>query len=60
MAPTRRSACSTRAVVDGKQFDLEDFNDDAMDIAVSNNDGYTIAENKQSKASIRSCHLFTI
>jgi site-specific DNA-cytosine methylase len=50
-APTRRSARSTRAVVNYKIFDTENLDEDPVDLADSDNDDFTVSDNKQSTTS---------
>jgi len=53
MVHTRRSARSTRAVVDGELHEAGAF-ERSLDIADCNNDDYKISENEQSTASTTS------
>ncbi|KAI4733939.1 hypothetical protein E4T50_15516 [Aureobasidium sp. EXF-12298] len=51
-APFRRSARSTRAVVNYKTFDTENLDEDPMDVADSDNDNFAVSDGEQSKSSV--------
>jgi site-specific DNA-cytosine methylase len=51
-APIRRSARSTRAVVNYKTFDTENLDEDPVDVADSDNDNFAVSDGEQSKSSV--------